>query len=97
MSPSEASPAPATNRPAVSAVHHKSKWMWMAPLGLVGVGFGASAVARAARKWAQGQPYFLHGTFALVCLNASLSVFGDAVKHRALYEMKTEQNAQLRR
>ena len=61
----------------------------MAPLGLIGVGFGASAVARAATKWAQGRPYFLHGTFALVCLNASLSVFGDAVKHRALYEMKT--------
>ena len=67
---------------------HKTKWMWMAPVGLVGIGLGASAVGRATTKWAQGKPYFWHGTFALVCLNASLSVFADAVKHRALYEMK---------
>jgi hypothetical protein len=86
--------APANQRPSVHADHHKQKWMWMAPLGLIGVGFGASAVARAATKWAQGRPYFLHGTFALVCLNASLSVFGDAVKHRALYEMKTERHTE---
>lgn len=83
-------PATVPNRSPVHAEHHKTKWAWMAPLGLIGVGFGASAVARAATKRALGQPYFWHGTFALVCLNASLSVFGDAVKHRALYEMKAE-------
>ena len=84
-------PTPASNVAPTPAEHHKTKWMWMAPAGLIGVGFGASAVARAATKRAMGRPYFWHGTFALVCLNASLSVFADAVQHRALYEMKTGQ------
>ncbi|MEM1271997.1 MAG: hypothetical protein AAF752_15050 [Bacteroidota bacterium] len=69
--------------------HHRRKWQWMAPVGLIGIGLGASAVGRATVKWAAGKPYFWHGTFALVCLNASLSVFADAVKHRALYEVKS--------
>ncbi|MEM8556714.1 MAG: hypothetical protein AAF809_07720 [Bacteroidota bacterium] len=80
---------PAAKRQPPYAEHHKKKWLWMAPLGLLGVGLGASAVARASVKREKGQPYFWHGTFALVCLNASLSVFGDAVKNRALYEVKT--------
>ena len=56
--------------------------------GACAVAFGACAVGRSTVKWADGRPYFWHGTFALVCLNAGLSVFGDAVKNRALYEMK---------
>ncbi|MEM1042825.1 MAG: hypothetical protein AAGI91_09360 [Bacteroidota bacterium] len=83
-------PTPSEHHLPVRADHHRRKWQWMAPAGLLGVGLGASAVARATVKWADGRPYFWHGTFALFCLNASLSVFADAVKHRALYEMKTE-------
>jgi hypothetical protein len=30
------------------------------------------------------------GTVSLVALNAGLCLFGDAVKHRALYEWKQE-------
>lgn len=76
---------------ASEAKAHKDKWKYMAPIGLIGVGFGACAVGRATVKWAGGRPYFWHGTFALFCLNTSLSVFGDAVKNRALYDMKTGQ------
>ncbi|MEM1117946.1 MAG: hypothetical protein AAF845_04610 [Bacteroidota bacterium] len=86
-----AAPTVTSDRLPVHADHHRTKWMTMAPIGLIGVGFGACAVGRATVKWASGRPYFWHGTFALFCLNTSLSVFGDAVKNRALYEMKTGQ------
>lgn len=77
-------------RPPLPAEHHYAKWKYQALPGLVTVAFGACAVGRATVKWAAGKPYFWHGTFALCCLNAGLSVFGDAVKHRALYDLKTE-------
>jgi hypothetical protein len=32
------------------------------------------------------------GTASLVALNAGLSLFGDAVKHRSLFEMTTRLN-----
>jgi hypothetical protein len=75
----------------MSPERHYAKWKAMALPGLVGVAFAACAVGRATDKWADGKPYFWHGTFALVTLNASLSVFGDAVKHRALYEMRAHE------
>ncbi|MEL6706188.1 MAG: hypothetical protein AAFU38_13755 [Bacteroidota bacterium] len=80
---------PAAKRQPPYAQGHKRKWQWMASLGLVAVGLGASAVADAATRKAAGQPYFTRGTVALAVLNAGLCVFGDAVKHRALFEMKT--------
>ncbi|MEM1053992.1 MAG: hypothetical protein AAGI52_00580 [Bacteroidota bacterium] len=80
---------PVTTRPPITPEYHRKKWKAMALPGLVGVAFAACAVGRATVKWQGGKPYFWHGTFALMCLNASLSVFGDAVKNRALYEMKS--------
>ena len=84
---------PTAPPPSTTPEHHYAKWKAMALPGLVGVAFGACAVGRATVKWAGGKPYFWHGTFALMCLNASLSVFGDAVKNRALYEMKVLEQA----
>ncbi|MGB3544857.1 hypothetical protein [Rubrivirga sp.] len=80
--------APEERALPVTAEYHRKKWKAMALPGLVVVAFGACAVGRATVKWSDGRPYFWHGTFALVCLNAGLSVFGDAVKNRALYEVK---------
>ncbi|MEM6327752.1 MAG: hypothetical protein AAF791_11600 [Bacteroidota bacterium] len=74
--------------PSRTPEYHFTKWKTMALPGLVGIAFSACAVSRATVKWVNGKPYFWHGTFALMCLNASMSVFGDAVKNRALYEIK---------
>jgi hypothetical protein len=72
-----------------AAAEHYQKWKRLAPLGLVTVGFGASLVGqstilksetRSAWKWVA------LGTVSLAVLNAGLCLFGDAVKHRALYE-----------
>ena len=70
---------------------HHSTWKRNAPLGLLAVGFGASLLGHATLMRGDDAPtwaWVAAGTASLVALNAGLSLFGDAVKHRALYEMK---------
>ena len=70
---------------------HLRTWRRYAPLGLLAVGFGASLLGESiiqkgsgARTWR----WFATGTVSLACLNAGLCVFGEAVKHRALHDLK---------
>jgi hypothetical protein len=78
----------ATVAPDTAAEHYR-KWKRLAPLGLTTVGLGASLIGqstilksetRSTWKWVA------LGTVSLVVFNAGLCLFGDAVKHRALYE-----------
>ena len=74
--------------PAAAAKHYQ-KWKRLAPLGLVGVGLGASLVGQSTilkSKKASTWKWVALGTVSLAVLNAGLCLFGDAVKHRALYE-----------
>lgn len=69
---------------------HYRTWQRFAPLGLLLVGTGTSVIADATvRKaaGARGAAWVLEGTVGLVVLNAGLSVFGEAVKRRALYDV----------
>jgi len=72
-----------------AAAEHYQKWKRLAPLGLASVGLGASLVGQSTilkAKNAATWKWVALGTVSLVVLNAGLSLFGDAVKHRALYE-----------
>lgn len=76
---------------AETAVEHYQKWKTLAPLGLVGVGLGASLVGQSTILKAKDRPTWTWvslGTVSLAVVNAGLCLFGDAVKHRALYEWK---------
>jgi len=73
-----------------TTVRHYRAWKRLAPLGLLGVGLGASLLGhatlkklRSPRSWS----WVVAGTISLVVLNAGLSMFGDSVKHRTLYEI----------
>lgn len=73
---------------------HYEQWSRMSPLGLLLIGAGASIIGHAA--WLKGSKtggarWFFWGTFGLAVLNAGVSIFGDAVKHRALYETQLNQ------
>lgn len=71
---------------------HFTIWLWEAPLGLLLVGFGLSLLGHAAivkaREGEAARKWFLLGTLALISVGAGLSVFGDAIKHRVLYELR---------
>jgi hypothetical protein len=70
---------------------HYQQWSEMAPRGLLLIGAGASIVAHAASLRTKEKPFviwLLLGVFGLIILNSGVAVFGEAVKHRALYESK---------
>lgn len=72
---------------------HYRTWKRLAPLGLLGVGFGASLLGYATNlksdRSTRTLTWVAAGTASLIVLNAGLSMFGDAVKHRTLYEIET--------
>lgn len=75
---------------------HRQKWKRLAPLGLLATGLGASGLGQSTILKAEDEPtwkWVTAGTLSLAALNAGLSLFGDAVKHRALYEwMRAERS-----
>jgi len=70
---------------------HYQQWSENAPRGLLLIGAGVSLVAHAAglkHKGRSGLVWFVLGTLGLIVLNTGVAVFGEAVKHRTLYEQK---------
>jgi hypothetical protein len=78
-----------TDLDSETAAQHYQKWKRLAPLGLVTVGLGASLIGQSTilkSKTASTWKWVALGTVSLAVFNAGLCLFGDAVKHRALYE-----------
>ncbi len=70
---------------------HYQQWSDLMPRGMILIGAGASIVAWAATLRASGKPFWawlFAGLLGLIVLNTGVAFFGDAVKHRALYENK---------
>lgn len=72
---------------------HYQKWDELAPRGLVLIGLGISLVgqgiiAKANRKGFFA--WFFWGTLGLIVLNTGISIFGEATKERALYEVDVQ-------
>jgi hypothetical protein len=70
------------------------KWRFFAPLGLATIGFGASLLGHSIQIKTEGASiftWFVWGTVSLVVLNAGVAMFGDAVKHRVLYELRRQE------
>lgn len=73
---------------------HRQKWQRFSPLGLALVGMGASMLGHSIELKITGAAFvswFVWGTVSLSVLNAGLAVFGDAVKHRVLFELQEQQ------
>ena len=70
---------------------HKAKWLLFAPLGLATIGAGASMIHWAGSLKDQHVPtskWVAAGTAALVVFNAGISLFGQGVVERVLYEVR---------
>lgn len=70
---------------------HKSKWLLLAPAGLLAVGAGACLISWASalkEKGAPAQQWVAAGTVALTVFNAGLSIFGNGVAESVLYQLK---------
>lgn len=88
---------PSDGSPQRSAGTHYKKWKTLAPLGLVAVGLGASMAGQSTLMKGDNDTstwqWVAAGTASLTVLNAGLCLFGDAVKHRALYEWAADEEA----
>ena len=74
---------------------HFRIWRYLAPSALATIGFGVSIVGYAVelRTLEAGfWPWFLWGTLGLVVLNSGVAMFGEAVKHRVLFELHEQRN-----
>jgi hypothetical protein len=70
---------------------HKTKWLVLAPTGLLVVGAGACLIGWASTLKAKGAPtskWAGAGTAALVVFNAGLSLFGHGVSESVLYQLR---------
>ncbi len=70
---------------------HYQQWSELAPRGLLLIGTGASIIGQATVIKARKKPawqWILLGTLGLIVFNAGISVFGESIKHRTLYEHK---------
>ncbi|NWF71069.1 MAG: hypothetical protein HXY40_18455 [Chloroflexi bacterium] len=73
---------------------HYQDWNELAPRGLLLIGFGISILGEAIILKSKNKSFwrwFPLGTIALIVINAGISVFSEATKQRALYEMKLSQ------
>lgn len=78
-------------RPALADQDYRV-WRRLAPGGLLLVGLGVSVAADASGRKSRGEApsaWVVEGTLGLVALNAGLSLFGEAVKRRALYDIRS--------
>lgn len=69
---------------------HYEKWDEFAPRSLMLIGLGMSFIGNAIQARTEGRGFFswfLRGTLGLVALNSGISMFGEAVKERTLYEL----------
>ena len=71
---------------------HYRKWRLFSPLGLAVIGLGASLLGHSIQLKTEGVAtltWFVWGTVSLIVLNSGVALFGEAVKHRALLDMKS--------
>ena len=83
--------APTTSSREQSGYHRR--WLTLAPLGLVMVGYGLCEVGNAMFMKYEKKPlksWLLRGTYSLAVVNAGLSFFGEAVKSRVHYELRRD-------
>ena len=70
---------------------HYQQWSENAPRGLLLIGAGATIIAHASTLKMRRRPgivWIFFGLVGLIALNSGVSLFGEAVKHRTLYEQK---------
>ena len=71
------------------------KWRLFAPLGLTIIGLGLSLLGHSIQlkiETVNMFVWFSWGTLSLITINAGLAIFGDAVKHRVLFELKEKES-----
>ena len=77
----------------------RTKWMLLAPVGLLLFSFGLCVLSEAAHQRRSGEPtqvWVLLGIYSLALINAGLVLFGEALRFRILLDVRRETRRSLR-
>ena len=77
----------------------RTKWMILAPIGLILFSFGLTVLSEAAHQRRTGEPtqvWVLLGLYSLVLINAGLIFFGEALRFRILLDVRRETRRSMR-
>ena len=77
----------------------RTKWMILAPIGLILFSFGLTVLSEAAHQRRIGEPtqvWVLLGLYSLVLINAGLIFFGEALRFRILLDVRRETRRSMR-
>jgi hypothetical protein len=84
----------------ISNMSIHTKWLILAPLGLVLIGYGLCVFSEAGNLKHTGSPtveWVLLGTYSLVLINGGLSIFGQAIRYRVLMDVRRETRSSIRK
>jgi hypothetical protein len=96
--PKKAPPPP--GQKMIERLSNRTKWLLLAPVGLLFIGYGLCVFSEAGHLKHSGQPtiqWVLMGTYSLVLINAGLSIFGQAVRFRILMDIQRENRKTVRK
>lgn len=77
----------------------RTKWMILAPFGLILFSFGLTVLSEAAHQRRTGEPtqvWVLLGIYSLVLINSGLILFGEALRFRILLDVRRETRRSMR-
>lgn len=77
----------------------RTKWMILAPVGLILFSFGLTVLSEAAHQRRSGEPtqvWVLLGIYSLVLINTGLIFFGEALRFRILLDVRREARRSMR-
>ncbi|TDE17599.1 hypothetical protein [Dyadobacter psychrotolerans] len=77
----------------------RTKWMILAPVGLLLFSFGLTVLSEAAHQRRTGEPtqvWVVLGLYSLVLINVGLILFGEALRFRILLDVRRETRRSMR-
>jgi len=77
----------------------RTKWMILAPVGLILFSFGLTVLSEAAHQRRTGEPtqvWVVLGLYSLVLINVGLILFGEALRFRILLDVRRETRRSMR-
>lgn len=86
-------------RQMIKRMSTRTKWLILAPLGLILFSFGLCVLSEAAHQRRIGQPtqvWVLLGIYSLALINTGLIFFGEALRFRILLDVRRETRRSMR-
>jgi hypothetical protein len=86
-----ANPGKPPGQRLVNRMSARTKWLLLAPAGLLLIGAGLCVLVGAGIEMNTGAPFmrwFIKGTYSLILVNGGISIFGTAIRFRVMIDTR---------